>query len=111
KNEVTVSGTGRARREFLYAEDFVDACLFLTEHFDESHIVHVGSGIDISIKELAELTAAASGFKGKIVFDSTKPDGTMQKLLDNSRISQMGWKAKTSLKEGIQKTVEWYLKK
>jgi GDP-L-fucose synthase len=111
KSDVTVWGSGKARREFVYVDDFVDACLFLTERYDEEHIIHVGAGSDISIKELADLIAQSVGFKGKIVFDASKPDGTMQKLLDNSRISQMGWKAKMSLKEGIQKTVEWYSRK
>jgi GDP-L-fucose synthase len=110
KQEVTVWGSGNARREFVYADDFVNACLFLTERYDEESIVHVGTGTDVSIKELAQMIADAAGFKGKIVFDASKPDGTMQKLLDNSRLSQMGWKAKTSLKEGIQKTVDWYRK-
>ncbi len=111
QKEVIVWGTGTPRREFLYADDFVDACLFLMEKYEEEQQIHVGCGYDVSIKELADIIADVSGFKGKITLDSTKPDGTMQKLLDNSRISQMGWKAKVGLKEGIQKTYQWYIGK
>jgi GDP-L-fucose synthase len=109
QKEVIVWGTGTPRREFLYADDFVDACLFLMEKYEEEQQIHVGCGYDVSIKELADIIADVSGFKGKIILDASKPDGTMQKLLDNSRITNMGWKAKTSLKEGIQKTYQWYL--
>lgn len=111
KQEVVIWGTGKPRREFLYADDFVDACLFLMERYEEENQIHIGCGYDVSIKELADLIADVAGFKGKIVLDSSKPDGTMQKLLDNSRITQLGWKAKVSLKEGIQKTYQWYVNK
>lgn len=108
QKEVAVWGTGKPRREFLYVDDFVDACLFLMEHYEEESQIHIGCGTDVSIQELAEMISEIAGFKGKIVLDPTKPDGTMQKLMDNSRISKMGWKAKVGLKEGIQKTYQWY---
>ena len=108
KQEVTVWGTGRPRREFLYIDDFVDACLFLMDRYNDEALINVGCGTDVSIKELAEMIAQISGFKGKIVFDSTKPDGTMRKLLDNSRLARLGWKAKVSLREGIERTYRWY---
>ncbi len=108
QKEVTVWGTGKPRREFLYVDDFVSACLFLMEHYEEESQIHIGCGTDISIQELADLISDIVGFKGKIVLDSTKPDGTMRKLIDNSRITKMGWKAKVGLKEGIQKTYQWY---
>ena len=110
KNEVVVWGTGSPRREFLYADDFVDACLFLMDRYDGDQIINVGAGADVSIKELAELVAEVAGFEGRIKFDSTRPNGTMQKLVDHSRIAKLGWKAKVSLKEGIQKTYDWYMK-
>lgn len=106
--EVTVWGTGKPRREFLYVDDFVDACLFLMEHYEEESQIHIGCGTDVSIQELAEIISEIAGFKGNIVLDSTRPDGTMQKLMDNSRITKMGWKAKVGLKEGIRKTYQWY---
>ncbi len=107
--EVVVWGTGNPRREFLYVDDFVDACVFLMERYADENQIHVGCGTDVSIRELAEIIAEVVGFKGKITQDTTKPDGTMQKLIDNSRITQMGWKAKVGLKEGIQKTYQWYI--
>ncbi|HOW35774.1 MAG TPA: GDP-L-fucose synthase [Candidatus Omnitrophota bacterium] len=108
KNEVVVWGSGKPRREFLYADDFVDACLFLMNTYEDAEMINVGCGFDVSIKELAEMIAEVSGFKGKIVFDRTKPDGTMRKLMDNSRIKRLGWRPKIGLKEGIKKTYDWY---
>ncbi len=111
KQEVVLWGTGRPRREFLYADDFARAALFLMEHYDSAEMINVGCGCDITIKELAETIAEIIGFKEKIVFDSSKPDGVPQKLLDNSRITKLGWKPKVSLKEGIEKTYQWYINK
>jgi len=108
QKEVTVWGTGTPRREFLYADDFVDACQFLMNQYDGEQIVNAGSGNDVSIKELAEIIAEITGFEGTIVYDKSKPDGAMQKLLDNRRMTQLGWKPKVSLKEGIKKTCQWY---
>lgn len=102
KPEVTVWGTGKPRREFLHADDMADACFFLMEHYNEPGFINIGVGEDISIKELAEMIQEITGYKGKIVFDDTKPDGTLQKLLDVSRLSQFGWKASIRLREGIK---------
>lgn len=107
--KIGVWGSGKPRREFLYGDDFVSGSLFLMRHYDEPEPINLGAGYDVSIKELARVIAKISGFKGKIVFDSSKPDGTMRKLLDNSRIAHMGWEAKVPLEEGIRRTVQWYL--
>jgi len=118
QTEVTIWGTGKPLREFLFVEDLADAILFLLENVDakdlfEKGITHlnIGTGKDISITELAKLVAEIIGFKGKIVQDATKPDGTPRKLLDVSRINSLGWKYKTELKQGIVKTYEFYKKK
>lgn len=108
QSQVTVWGSGVARREFLFTEDFVKACIFLMDHYNDSQLINVGCGYDVSIKELASMMKEVSGFKGKIVFDGTKPEGAMKKLLDNRRITKLGWKAKVDLKEGIGKTYKWY---
>ena len=106
--EVVVWGTGKARREFLYVDDFVAASLFLMDGYEEEDLINAGCGYDISIKDLALLLKKISGFKGRIVFDTTKPDGTLRKLMDNGRITKLGWKPKVGLEEGIKKTYEWY---
>jgi GDP-L-fucose synthase len=108
QKQVTVLGTGNPRREFLYVDDFVDAAVFLLEQYRDPEITNVGPGQDVSIKELAEMIKEISGFNGEIVFDTSKPDGTMRKLLDNSRIRRLGWKAKTEFKEGLRKIINWY---
>jgi GDP-L-fucose synthase len=117
KNEVVIWGTGKPLREFLYVEDVADAILFLMENVNArdlyekgiSHI-NVGTGKDISINELAKLIADIIGFNGEIIHDKTKPDGTPRKLLDVSRINSLGWKYKTELKAGVEKTYYWFLK-
>ena len=106
--EVMVWGTGKPRREFLYVDDFIEASLFLMEHYDDERIIHIGVGYDISIDELAHMMAEVIGFHGRIVLDPTRPDGMMKKLLDNRRLKTLGWEAKTDLKEGIEKTYKWY---
>ncbi|MFA5088131.1 MAG: GDP-L-fucose synthase [Candidatus Omnitrophota bacterium] len=106
--EVVVWGTGRARREFLYVEDFIDGCLFLAERYRDEGIVNLGCGYDVSIQELAEMIQKISGYQGKIIFDAAKPDGTRQKLMDHSKLAQLGWKARVGLEEGITKTYQWY---
>lgn len=108
EREVTVWGSGKPRREFLFAEDFAEACLFLMDQYNDLRLLNVGCGTDVSIAELAEIIKKVSGYSGKIVFDATKPDGAMAKLLDNSRIRQLGWKPKVKLEEGIRRTYEWY---
>ncbi len=107
---VQIWGTGKPRREFLYIDDLADACVYLMEHYDDSEIVNIGVGEDISIAELSELVREITGFRGEIVYDSSKPDGTPRKLLDVSRLQSLGWRAKTSIREGITKTYEWYKK-
>ncbi len=106
---VTVWGTGSPKREFLFVDDLADACVYLMNHYDGSEIVNIGVGEDVTILELANIIKEEVEYSGSIVFDSTKPDGTPQKLLDVSRINKIGWKAKTPLREGIRKTIQWYL--
>jgi GDP-L-fucose synthase len=108
EDKVVVWGTGRSRREFIYVEDLVEASIFLINKSDNLGMVNVGCGEDISIKELALLIKDIIGFKGEIIFDKSKPEGAMQKLLDNSKITKLGWKAKVSLKKGIEETYKWY---
>lgn len=104
-----VWGTGTPKREFLYVDDLADACVFLMENYSENETINVGSGQEVTIKELAETIREVVGFSGNLVFDSSKPDGTLRKLLDVSKLSNMGWKAKTSLKDGIQKSYNDFL--
>ncbi len=107
-SQVIVWGSGRSRREFLYVDDFVSASLFLMERYNGAEPINVGCGYDVTIKQLAEMIKAASGFKGKIKFDASKPDGAMRKLLDSTKMRKLGWKAKVSLEEGIEKTYRLY---
>ncbi len=107
---VVVWGTGSPRREFLYVDDFVQATLFLMRKYSKLQMINVGGGDDISVKELARLMARITGFKGKIIFDKTRPDGVKRKLLDNHRIKQLGWTPKIKLEEGFHHTYEWYVK-
>lgn len=110
KPSVAIWGTGLPRREFIYVEDIARACLFLMDSRDKKEIINVGSGKDISVAELAAVIKKISGFKGKIAFDKSKPDGMLQKLLDSSKITYLGWEAKVSLEEGISRTYNWYKK-
>lgn len=98
---VTCWGTGSPRREFLYSDDMADACIFLMENYDDERIINIGYGSDITIKELSELVAEVVGYKGKILWDTSKPDGTPRKLLDSSRLFSMGWRPKHDLRSGI----------
>jgi GDP-L-fucose synthase len=106
---VTVWGSGRPKREFLYSDDLASACMFLLENYDDDTHINVGTGEDISIAELAEVISEVVGFKGKIVFDASKPDGTPRKLLEVSKLNGLGWKARMGLREGIQSTYQWFL--
>jgi GDP-L-fucose synthase len=106
---VTVWGTGSPRREFLHADDFADACVFLMERWESPEPVNVGVGKDVSIGELATLVQRVVGFAGDIVYDRSKPDGTPRKLMDVSRLNALGWKARIGLEEGVRKTYQWYL--
>jgi GDP-L-fucose synthase len=107
--EVTIWGSGQPLREFLYSDDLADGIVYLLEHFDDAEIINVGSGQEVSIKELATTIAEVVGYEGELVFDTTKPDGTPRKLLDNSRIESLGWQAKTSLKDGLATTYRWFV--
>ena len=109
--KVTIWGSGRARREFIYTDDFVDATVFLMKKYDSMEVMNVGCGKDVSVAELAGIIKDICGFRGDIEFDKTKPDGTMKKLMSHSRLKKLGWKAKIDLKEGIKRTYEWYTKK
>lgn len=106
---VTLWGTGSPRREFLHSDDLADAALFLMRNLEDAELVNVGVGEDVTIKELAELIAGVVGFDGEVVWDSSKPDGTPRKLMDVSRMTGYGWKAKIGLEEGIRSVYEWYL--
>lgn len=103
---VTIWGTGSPKREFLHADDLAAACLFLMENYNEEGLVNIGIGEDISILELATLVKKIVGFEGDILTDTTKPDGTPRKLMDVSKLSNLGWKAKITLEEGIQKVYD-----
>jgi GDP-L-fucose synthase len=105
---VTNWGTGTPRREFLHADDLADAVLHLMEHYDGPSQVNVGTGTDVTIKEIAETIASVVGFEGETLWDTTKPDGTPQKLLDVSYLASHGWTAQIDLEEGMRRTVEWY---
>jgi len=118
--EVVVWGSGAPRREFLFVDDMADGCMFLMELererivsellcYPEPNFVNLGTGKDITIRELAEIVRDVTGFRGEIVFDTTKPDGTPRKLQDVSRVNSLGWQAQTSLRSGIEKTYEWFL--
>jgi len=109
--EVVVWGSGSPRREFLYSEDLADACIFLMERYnatDVGEFVNVGSGQEVTIREVARLIAEVVGFDGELVFDASKPDGTPRKLLDVSKMQQMGWKARIGLREGVAKACDDY---
>lgn len=108
KEEVSVWGSGNPRREFIYINDFIAASLWLMKNYDSDEIIHIGVSEDVSIKELAQMIAEVIGFEGRIIFDTSKPDGTMQKLLDSSVIQELGWKVKITLREGIKKTLHAY---
>ena len=104
----TVWGTGTPRREFLFVDDMADACIYLMNRYDGNEFVNIGIGKDLTILEAATIIKEEVGFKGALVFDTSEPDGTPQKLLDVSKLNSIGWKSKTSFREGIRKTIEWY---
>jgi len=109
-NSVTVWGTGNPVREFLYVDDLADACLYLMNNYDDSKIVNIGTGIGITIRELAETIASVVGYSGHIIFDTSKPDGTPVKINDVAYLNSLGWKAEMLLEDGIKRTFEWYEK-
>ena len=105
---VTIWGTGKPRREFLHSDDLAEACLFLMEHYNDPAIINIGVGKDSSIGEMAQMIKKISGFNGELVFDTSMPDGTFQKLLDVSKLNALGWQAKIGFEEGLKKTYEEY---
>ena len=108
KASVTLWGTGSPKREFLHSDDLGRACVFLLEEYDDNIPINIGTGKDVTIKELAELIQKVIGFEGEIEWDSSRPDGTPRKLLDISRISNLGWKPEIKLIEGIESTYAWF---
>ena len=108
-NSMSAWGTGSPRREFLHVDDLAQACLFLLENYDDEIPINIGCGTDITIKELTELVAGVVGFTGNIEWDSSKPDGTPRKLLDTSRINNLGWRPTIQLSDGITETYRWFL--
>jgi len=109
-SSITVWGTGKATREFLYVKDAAEGIVLAAEKYDKPQPVNLGSGVEISIKELVERIAQLTGYQGEIIWDFSKPDGQPRRLLDTSRAFQeFGFKAKTKLEDGLRKTVEWYL--
>ena len=109
-SNVVVWGTGTPRREFLYVDDLADACIHLMKTYSSEELVNIGTGEDITIAEFAHVVAGAVGFTGKISFDPSKPDGTPRKLLDVGRLAKLGWRARTSLKDGIKLAYQAYLR-
>ncbi len=107
--EVVLWGTGTPRREFLHVDDLADACLFVMRNYEGEAFLNAGVGEDVSIRELAELVKETVGFRGGIVWDASKPDGTPRKLLDVSRLQALGWRARTDLRTGILETYDWFL--
>jgi GDP-L-fucose synthase len=110
-NKVTVWGTGKPRREFMYVDDLADACIHLMNHYSDEVHINVGTGEDVEIRDLSEIISSIVGFTGSISYDTSKPDGTFRKLLDVKKLRNTGWIHTTSLEEGISKVYEWYVSK
>ena len=106
---VTVWGSGKPYREFLHVDDLADAAMFLMQNYEDDEIINVGVGQDVTIAQLADIIKNTTGFEGEIVYDASKPDGTPRKLLDVSKINNLGWKAKITLEDGVEQTYKWYL--
>ena len=110
KKNVIIWGTGKPKREFLFVDDLADALVFLMKNYNKNDHINVGSGNESSILNLAKIIAKVVGFKGKFIFDASKPDGTPRKFINSKKINSLGWKSKTSLLKGIEITYHWYLK-
>jgi GDP-L-fucose synthase len=108
--EISAWGTGSAKREFLHSDDLADACVFLMKNYSSGDIINVGTGEDVTIKELTEKISEIVGFKGKIVWDTTKPDGAPRRLLDVDKLHTLGWKHSIELEKGLKETYEWFKK-
>lgn len=109
RDEVVIWGTGTPRREFLHVDDLAAACVFLMEHYSDRAHLNVGTGEDVTIRELAELIASVVGWSGRLVFDTTKPDGTPRKVTDVARLRALGWAPRIGLEPGLRETYAWYL--
>lgn len=110
QSEIKIWGDGSAKREFIHSSDLADAISFLQENYNKDSHINIGVGYDVSIKELANMISVATGYRGEISWDLAKPNGTPRKLLDSSRITELGWKPKIGLENGIQETIEWFIK-
>jgi len=108
--EAVIWGTGAPLREFLYVDDLADAAVYLMRHYSAGDIVNVGTGEEISIRDVAEIVRRVVGYQGRLVQDTSKPDGMPRKRLDVSRLRALGWQARIPIEEGIRQTYEWYLK-
>lgn len=106
--EVEVWGTGKPMREFLFADDLANACIFLMNHYNEPDIINVGSGVDYTIADIAEMIKNVVGFRGELRFNTEKPDGTFRKLLDVEKVKRLGWEPKTEFIDGLEKTYDWF---
>jgi GDP-L-fucose synthase len=109
-SKVIIWGSGQTKREFLFVDDLANAIVWLMNNYDDKKFVNIGTGIDVSIKELANLLKDVIGYKGELIFDTTKPDGMPRKLLDVSKINNLGWKYSTELPDGLKDSYEWYKK-
>ncbi len=109
EREVVVWGTGKPTRDFLFSEDLAEGLVYLMLNYDELEHINIGPGCETTIKELAELMKEVTGFEGELIFDTSKPDGTPRRYLDTTKINELGWKAKTPLKEGLQKMYDWFM--
>jgi GDP-L-fucose synthase len=106
--QVEIWGSGTPRRELMFVDDAADAIVFLLQHYDEAEPINIGIGSDVSIRELAEAIAGVVGYRGELTYDTSKPDGAPRKLLDSSRLSALGWQARTTLADGLQQMYQWY---
>jgi GDP-L-fucose synthase len=107
-SEIKIWGTGKPKREFIYSEDFAEACLFLMNNYDAPELINIAGGKEVSIKILAELVKKITGFKGKIIYENEKPDGIPRRLLDSKKISGLGWRPKIKMEKGLKLTHKWY---
>lgn len=108
-SDITMWGTGVAKREFLYVDDLADALYFLMQNYNERDYINIGSGYEVGMKELFNMISELVGYQGQLVFDTTKPDGTISKMIDNTKIKNLGWSPKVQLKDGLKETYNWFL--
>jgi GDP-L-fucose synthase len=108
-DSVTLWGSGKPRREFLHVDDLAKAVLFLLRGYDNATAINVGTGVDLEIRELARMISQLTGYQGQIKWDTAKPDGTPQKLLDVGRVNELGWTSEITLDQGLKSTYEWFV--